>query len=228
VGELERYKVSEGHFRDWLHRGLTGCSFAGLLAAKRPVRIDFYSPLGAIDHQQIAAFIDAAAERGITAVLLFPQLRTARDVARLLSELGAGKRWKLSRVHWPRGYAKPDSIALGLDWRTKNGGVCDAMGLAHVGTMPVTRRSPYVAIVVWGGAHLNPHIRAGHTVGVASAPTDLEKKAHSKLMKKTNERVESLLAIPPAEDPEWLRKVAFILPRAAAKRLLKQAVRKPS
>jgi hypothetical protein len=221
-GELEQYKVSEDHFRDWLHRGLTGCHFAEMLSSKHPVRINFYAPLlEQLDHGEIAAFIDSAASAKVTAVLLFPQLRTARDIVRLLREL-EGKRWKLRRRRWPRGYAKPDSIAVGLDWTTKGNEICDAMGLAHVGTMPVTRRAPYVAIVVWGGAHANPHVRTGDSVGVASAPTGLEKKEHSKLMKQTTKRVGRLLAVPPAEHAEWLRKVAFILPRAAAKQLLKR------
>jgi hypothetical protein len=228
VGDLERYKVSEGHFRDWLNRRLTGCTFAGLLAGSRPVKIDFYASLGKLDHRMVEAFIDGAASREITAVLLFPALRTARDVVGLLTELNRGDRWQLSRVRWPRGYRKPDSIAVALDWTTKAGPICDAMGLAHVGTMPVTRRAPYVAIVVWGGPHLNPHLPAGERVGVASAPTGLDKAKHRKNMRLSTRRVKELLEVPPAEDHKWLRRVAFILPRAAAKRLLKQAVRNAS
>jgi|CZKU01.1.fsa_nt_gi hypothetical protein len=103
----------------------------------------------------------------------------------------------------------------------KVGGVCDAMGLAHVGTMPVTRRAPYVAIFIWGGPHLDPYMKEGPTVGVANAPTGLAKKEHSKLMRLSDKRVRALLAVPPAEDHRWLRRVAFILPRAAATRLLR-------
>jgi hypothetical protein len=220
--DLERYKLCEGHFRDWLHSGLTGCRFASTFATEKPVRIDFYSPLGPIDHEQIAAFIDGTASREITAVLLFPALRTARDTVNVLSVLTRGARWRLTRARWPKGYRKPDSIALGLEWRTKTGEVSDAMGLAYHGTMPVTRRAPYLAIVVWGGSHLNPYLKAGARVGVASAPTGLDKSAHRKLMQVSDARVRALLAVPPAEDAAWLRRVAFILPKASATKLLKQ------
>jgi len=224
VGDLERYRVCEGHFRDWLHHGLTGCYFASSLAAKHPVRIDFYSPLGKLHHGQIAAFIDGAASREMTAVLLFPRLRTSRDIGQLLGKLAKGPRWRVSRVRWPKGCGKADSYALSLEWMTKAGPVCDAMGLAHVGTMPVTRRSPYVAIVVWGGPHLNKYLPQGPRVGVASAPTGLKKKAaHSKLMKQSDERVRMLLGVRPAEDRVWLRRVAFILPKAAAVQVLSAA-----
>jgi hypothetical protein len=216
VGDLEHYKLAEGLFRDWLHRGMTGCGFAAMLAATKPVRIDFYSPLGKLDHEQIAAFVDGVAERKMTAILLFPHLRTAKDVAGLLRELGRAPRWKLHRSRWPKGRRKPDAVALSLDWTTKAGAVCDAMGLGPFGTMPVTRRAPYVAIVLWSGPHLNPHIREGKHVGVASAPTGLKKRAHRKLMKASDKRVGELLAIPPGEDATWLRGVAFVLPKAAA------------
>src|SRR5579859_2069148 len=58
VSDLERYKVCEDHFRDWLRSGMTGCYFASMLAAKLPVRMDFYAPIGRIDHEQMEAFID--------------------------------------------------------------------------------------------------------------------------------------------------------------------------
>lgn len=219
--DLERYSLCEGHFRDWLHSGLTGCHFASTFAAKKPVRIDFYSPLGAIDHEQLAAFIDATAARELTAVLLFPELRTARDTVRVLASLSRGPRWRVARARWPRGYRKADSIALSLEWKTQAGAICDAMGLAPLGTMPITRRAPYVAIVVWGGPHLNTHVRAGPHVGVASAPTGLEKKAHRKLMTASDKRVRELLRLPPEEDPVWLRQVGFILPKASAMGLLR-------
>jgi hypothetical protein len=215
VADLERYKLCEDHFRDWLQSGLSGCHFAATLAAKRPVRIDFYSPLGNIDHEQVAAFIDGTATRQLTAVLLFPALRTASDVIGLLAELRRGARWRIARARWPKGFRKADSIALSVEWETTAGVVCDAMGLAPLGTMPVTRRAPYVAIVVWGGPHLNEHLKAGPRVGVASAATGLTKSAHRKLMKVSDQRVRALLHVPPEEEPVWLRRVGFILPKAA-------------
>jgi hypothetical protein len=111
-------------------------------------------------------------------------------------------------------------VALGLEWKTKAGPICDDMGLAPFGTMPVTRRAPYVAIAVWGGPHLNEHIRKGPRVGVASASTGLNASEHRKLMTASDRRVRDLLDVPPEENPEWLRQVAFVLPRAPALKLL--------
>jgi hypothetical protein len=220
VKNLERYKLCEDHFRDWLRSGMTGCRFASTLAAKRPVLVDFYSPIGPLDHGQMAAFVDGTADRQVTAVLLFPELRTARDIADLLVALRRRERWQVTRARWPRGYRKRDSIAFSLEWRTRANGVCDAMGLAPLGTMPITRRAPYVAIVVWGALHLNEHVRKGPHVGVASAATRLEKEPHEKLMKASIRNVRALLDVPPAEDMDWLRRVGFVLPRAASAKLL--------
>ena len=86
--------------------------------------------------------------------------------------------------------------------------------------MPVTRRAPYVAIAVWGGPHLNEHIRKGPRVGVASAPTGLGASEHRKLMAATDGRVRALLDVPQEENPEWLRQVAFVLPKAPTLKLL--------
>ena len=88
--------------------------------------------------------------------------------------------------------------------------------LGRDGTRPIgddaeTRRAPYVAIVVWGGPHLNPYIRKTEHVGVASALTGLDQVEHGKMMRITDARVRELLK-EPAEDPEWLRRVGFILP----------------
>jgi hypothetical protein len=220
VGNLAQYQLCEHHFREWLHSGLSGCRFASMLAAKQPVRIDFYSPLGALDHQLVEAFIDGTAARELTAVLLFPALRTPRQACELLATLRRGGRWRVSRIPWPDGYRKADSVALGLEWKTKAGPISDAMGLAPFGTMPVTRRAPYVATAVWGGPHVNEHIRKGARVGVASASTGLNARQHQKLMAATDGRVRDLLEVPPAENPEWLRQVAFVLPKAPALKLL--------
>jgi hypothetical protein len=127
----------------------------------------------------------------------------------------------LTSSDWPQGYAKPDSVAFGLEWTTREREVCDALGLAHAGTMPVTRRAPYVAIAVWGAPHSNPHIRkVPGRVGVASALTGYGPDKHRDFMRRTDDHVRGLLAVPPAEHPEWLRRVAFVLPERDASSVL--------
>ena len=160
----------------------------------------------------------------MVAIVLFPSVRTPTDLAHTLAALCKEPRWQLGEESWPKGRERPDSVALSLTWKTSSGDVSDAMGVAPLGTMPVTRRTPYMAIVVWGGSHLNSHIRKTDRVGVASAPTGLDKADHSRLMKITDERVRELLR-EPGEDPEWLRRVGFILPSEACGPL--RPLRKP-
>ena len=50
-----------------------------------------------------------------------------------------------------------DDTVVGLWWTTSGGQMSSVMGLAPLGEMPVTRRAPHVALVLWPGAHLNDH-----------------------------------------------------------------------
>jgi hypothetical protein len=215
VGELDRFQRCQEHLALWLRSSLTGCHFATSFSSTKPLKIDYYTPISeAIDLAAIAGFIDGTATNEVVAVVLFPSVRTPADLARTLVTLCGDPRWQVGEESWPKGRERPDSVALSLIRKTASGDISDAMGVAPLGTMPVTRRAPYVAIVVWGGSHLNPHIRRTDHVGVASAPTGLDKAEHGRLMKITDQRVRELLR-EPAEDPEWLRHVGFILPSEA-------------
>ena len=221
VEEFARYKLSEEHFREWLKGGLTGCRFAKMLAKKRPrIRVDFYSPFGLFDHDEAAAFIDGTVARDVVAILLFPAIRTAAATADLLLHLSKSERWKVVAEPWRSGFEKADALPFGLRWKTSTDCIeCDAMGLGPIGTMPVTRRAPYVAIVIWGGPHKNDHVKKGPRVGVASAPTDLDPKKHDRMMKLSDARVRALLGVEPPEHAAWLRRIGFILPISSSKRL---------
>jgi hypothetical protein len=215
VGDLDRFKRCQEHLGLWLRSSLTGCHFATSFSSTKPLKLDYYTPISdAVDLGAIAGFIDGTAANQVVAVVLFPSVRTAADLARMLATLCQDSRWGVAESTWPKGRERPDSTALSLTWKTPNGEVSDAMGVAPLGTMPVTRRAPYVAIVLWGGPHLNPHIKKTDRIGVASAPTGLDKAEHSRLMRITDDRVGELLR-EPAEDPVWLRHVGFILPSEA-------------
>jgi hypothetical protein len=135
-------------------------SHATSFSSNRPLKLDYYTPIDeAIDVDAIGSFVDGTAPTEVVAVVLFPSLRTAADVVDALLALTRDERWQLADAGWPVGQARADSTALSLTWRTKSGGLSEAMGIAPLGTMPVTRRAPYVAIVAWGGPHLNKHIR---------------------------------------------------------------------
>ena len=92
------------------------------------------------------------------------------------------------------------------------------MGFAPLGCMPVTRRSPYVALAVYGGPKLNAHKRTpGDHIGFIDAPTvdasdlPLDADAHAMLWDSTMDRVKNLLG-DPLEDDFRLKDVAFCLP----------------
>jgi len=213
LGDLDRFKRCQEHLSLWLQSTLTGCNFATSFSSTKPLKLDYYTPISeAIDVGAIGAFIDGTTAREVVAVVLFPSLRTPVDLVEALRALCKDARWRVREADWPKGRGRDDSLALSLTWRTPSGEVSDAMGLAPLGTMPVTRRAPHFAIVVWGGPHLNPHLPKTDRVGVASAPTGLSKAAHKRLMKTTDERVRELLT-EPAEDRVWLRQIAFILQR---------------
>jgi hypothetical protein len=215
VGDLDRFRRCQEHLALWLRSSLTGCHFATSFSSTKPLKLDYYTPISeAIDLAAIAGFIDGTATNEVVAVVLFPSVRTPADLAHTLLTLCGDPRWQLGEESWPKGRERADSVALSLTWKTVSGDLSDAMGVAPLGTMPVTRRAPYVAIVVWGGSHLNLHIRKTDRVGVASAPTGLDKAEHGRLMKITDERVRELLR-EPADDAEWLRHVGFIVPSEA-------------
>jgi hypothetical protein len=194
VADLRRFQICQEHLSLWLRSSLTGCYFATSFASTRPLKLDYYTPISdAVDLEAIASFIDGTATSRVVAVVLFPSVRTPADLAEVLLTLCQHDRWSVDEVKWPDDHQRVDSRAFGLTWKTSDGPPSDAMGIAPLGTMPVTRRAPYVAIVVWGGPHLNPYIRKTDRVGVTSAPTGLRKDQHKRLMRVTDERVRDLL-----------------------------------
>jgi hypothetical protein len=155
------------------------------------------------------------------AVSIFPHLHTPDATAKMLAMLGRRERWTITRRTQPAS-VRPRGTALGLDFKTGAGAQSSVIGLAPFGTLPVMRRSPYVCLVAWGGGADNPH-RPGTpppgSVGLIDIPPQMTKAVHRKTMKQTNERVRELAEFPP-ENLEFLREVAFILPRSSVQRHL--------
>lgn len=84
-----------------------------------------------------------------------PDLRTPLDIVNVLSELAAHPRWEVCVPSWkehPR-----DDVLVGLHWRTRAGLSSSALGLAPLLSMPVLRRAPLPAILVYAGPRANPH-----------------------------------------------------------------------
>jgi hypothetical protein len=210
------------HFRNWLLRGLSGCTFAATLAGNenRAGIIAYAVIVGEPtedDVPDITAAIDSTEEAHKVAVLLFPHLRSAEDIARLIRMLCQQEpRWSCYKVDW-RNHARDDAVLLALPWMTRSGFVSDTMGFAPLGSMPVTRRSPYVALALWAGGHENPFMQknSGPSVGISDTRHFLHKDQHKSLLKSSTEQTSAILS-DPADDMEHLRKVAFCIPRDVA------------
>lgn len=197
---------------------MTGCTFAAALASK--ARIAYQVVLNRFatsDTAAVAAFIDGAAADGKVAVLLFPRYRSARDVAVLASRLVTDARWDWARVR--AGATPRPDVFMALSWTTPAGACSSAMGFAPIGTMPVTRRAPYVAIAVWGGGHENAHKKTrGPNVGFIDIRVDMSAPQHEAAWKGTMSAVDLLLE-DPVDDAKALQHVAFCLPPAAVRGL---------
>lgn len=215
---------TEEHFRSWL-RGLgTGCEFAARLTDRKSFFCYRHgtSLLARKDVETTirSLIVDAVAAKQ-PAYVLFPHIRTANGIARMLQTLDGTGGWIVRRVAWRK--HERSAVLLSLHWNTPAGPPSSAVGFAPLGTMPATRRGPFVALGVWGGAQDNKHMRprpADSAVGIIDIPSGHKSKdEHTRMLKKTDERVRTLLA-DPAEDVEHLRQVGFCLPHAAVGRAL--------
>src|SRR6185295_16535216 len=108
---------------------------------------------GALDATHLTQQLDPALRDAAThseaVLLIFPDLRTPAEVARLLGLFSADSAWTCSEIKW-KDYER-DDILISLEWTTPTRHKTSAMGLAPLGTMPLTRRAPYVSIVLWPG-----------------------------------------------------------------------------
>lgn len=133
----------------WIRSGQTGCVFALKLAKMEEAGWDSIVIRNAIsfddfyDNLQPALIHSARAHEAVT--LIFPEVRTARDVVLLVNRLCQQPDWC-----WSDDKSKnKDEVLISLRWslpppsdlRTA------VLGFAPIETMPFTRRSPVTALV---------------------------------------------------------------------------------
>jgi len=219
--ELEHEHPSEAYLRRWVGSGLTGCSFARSFA-KQAGRVAFLSWVDELSDELLGnldAFLEQCREEDAFPFLLLPRLRDSSEIVSLISLLKTSERWEVTHTRWPSSaMARPD-VAVGLFWKTPTRLRAAAMGFAPLGSMPVTRRAPYVALALWPGDRQNPHFDkgAGDTVSFANADTKLDKEAHDKLWNVSARESRAMLK-DPFDDVVWLRRVTFCLPAADVSR----------
>lgn len=216
-------QVIQSHMRGFLRSTVTGCTFAAVHAREIGDAVLYQVFVDPLDDElpgEVESFLDAAAQERAAAIVVFPELRSAEDICALLRLLQGRERWRLESVPWKR-HPRAD-LLLGLWWRTAAGDRTSVMGLAPLGTMPATRRAPYVALVAWTGGHENEHWtkRTPGEVGLVNmrlpsslAPID-KYRAAFQTTRDTVKEIKAALAEGAAEP-----NVAFCLPADCAEML---------
>ena len=145
------------YFRDWLSAARnSGCGFAALVAGAASSHLFFdvleFSPEVAAN---VASFLDDAGELSRVAIIFAPMVRTEGEIMARVQAVSAHERWTVRlRDDLAR---SPDEVGVQMTWTTKAGDSTDAMGFAPTGYMPLSRRAPFTALVVWTGGHENSH-----------------------------------------------------------------------
>lgn len=216
-------KVVVGVMRRYLRSGTTGCGFAAAYAgAPDAIQWGVWSGIPPSEslHAALSGFFTSAALMMRPGIAVFPELRTADDVVGLLLELAGKPGWSLSRAEWKK-HARDDEL-VSLWWRTPAGLRTSVMGFAPVGSMPVTRRAPFVAIAAWAGPKLNPQkskkmkVDLPDEVGFVDMPP-LSPDQHDQMWDTTRENVRELKMLP--QEGAALPTVAFCLPSTCEPRL---------
>ncbi len=207
--------------RRYLRIGLTGCSFAtAYAAALNVIQWGVWSGASPSEslHMDLAGFFTSAAASKRPGIAVFPEFRTAEDVVGLLVALAGKSGWSLSHEKW--GKHARDAELVSLWWRTPGGLRTSVMGFAPFGSMPVTRRAPFVALAAWTGPKLNP--QKSKKMKMADSPDEvgfvdmppLVAETHDSMWDATRARVRELKALP--QEGAALPSVAFCLPSACA------------
>jgi hypothetical protein len=130
-----------------------------------------------------------------------------------LRTLCEGPRWEAKLAAWRKGNTREEHL-VELTWRTPAGHLSHVMGLGPFGSMPVTRRAPFVGLTLWPGTHQNEHkptrLHQDNLVGFIDMPSGIvEKEEHDRLWKETLAACKVMLAEPP--EGAALPEVAFCL-----------------
>ena len=199
----------QSYFRDWLSAARNcGCGFAALVAGSASSHL-FYDVLEFTPEvaTEVAGFLDDAGERSRVAIIFAPTARTENEIIALIQAVSAHERWTVRvRDDLAR---DPDEVGVQMTWTTEAGDSTDAMGFAPTGHMPLSRRAPFTALVVWTGGHENPH-RAKPIpgmVGVGDSPP-VKPEVYDSTMMMTKTRSQVIRSVDGATKGQ-LRQLAF-------------------
>lgn len=203
---IENHPVA-AHVNLWLERQLSGCDFASKLAHKHLIL--WGSVEDEIDvEDSINSAIRAAIEQGTLAGFVFPTRCTGNGIAEILAQLKANDSWRVSST--VTGYERPGTTSFAVGYRPAEDAIASAVGFAPLDAMPITRRAPVTALVVWAGPPRAGYLgsKKPNRTGLADSPVDAfashDTEALKQIHRNTQERVRPLLGedVPPLDGPD--------------------------
>jgi hypothetical protein len=143
-------------FVRWLQTPSVGCKFAAILAKRHneagwqplTVRGDDFGPDELLP---LNALLAAAPGNFEGVYALFPEIKTAEQIARLIRALCETPNWRCFEIiaDWPH---PAGALLVGLRWYLPDGRHMNyVLGFADLPQMPRTRRAPYTALVLRTG-----------------------------------------------------------------------------
>lgn len=175
-------------FGAWLNAPrLHGCSFATTIAKDPRGRIRlasfFGTPTGEVVGQ-LSEHIQIAASAQQLAVAIFPSIATEQELSALIYLLERSSGWVVVPL------SIPGRCAVDVRWTQSESCQSSVMGFAPFGTMPVTRRAPYVAIALWPCGYDNPRRKRPHDfVGVGDMAHNFDSDRYDRMRQATSARV---------------------------------------
>ncbi len=173
-------------FGAWLNASkLHGCSFATWAAKAARIHFaSFFDPPTAAVVQRLTDHIQVAAGAQKLALAIFPTVETEKQLRQFIELLDSSEGWTVSRL------AIPGRFAVDIRWALSASLQSSVTGFGPFGTMPVTRRAPYVAVALWPVGFTNPQRkRPDAFVGVGDMAHDLSDEKYQGYFQKTRERV---------------------------------------
>lgn len=220
----------------WFKRPeLCGCHFAPAYTRKAAGLAMAFTKLDSLDDggdtlpEVLAGGLRGAAEIGKIGVLLFPEMRRIDELAKLITILARGtdSGWSVAVREPGTGFStRADEVPIRITLRTRHDAASNVMGIAPIGTMPITRRAPYFALVAWAGLGRNPfREETPGAVGIANCPLEPrfanDEAAYRRRWDESTATMDRISATD-VRRRYWLHKTSFVLPAEAIDRRIPQ------
>jgi hypothetical protein len=210
--------ADEGHVRlvheifgAWLNSpGLHGCSFATAIAKTPQIRLASFFGIPDQDAvRQLTEHIQVAASARHFAIAIFPDVVLELQLRIFIDLLGISAGWVVDRLNIP------GRFAVAMRWASSAALQSSVMGFAPFGTMPVTRRAPYVAVALWPCGYDNPRRKKPDAfIGVGDTAHTFADDRYDRMQAKTRARVKATRAM--HADASLFTGMTFCLPDAAS------------